>query len=73
MSTLDYKFWIRKYTKQRMLLRLLQLELAKDNLRAEGDRLGEEERREMLEMIEGLQAQIVRRKRDMLAAAERIG
>lgn len=56
-STLDYKWWARKYSKQRILLRLLQLELLKD--------LTPEERREIEEMVDGLRKQIERRKRDM--------
>jgi len=62
MSTLEYKWWARKYSKQVILRRTLRREL-------ENADLGADERREIEEMIEGLTAQIERRKRDMEAAS----
>jgi hypothetical protein len=62
MSTLEYKWWARKYSKQVILRRTLRRELERVDLNAD-------ERREIEEMIAGLTAQIERRKRDMEAAA----
>jgi hypothetical protein len=62
MSTLEYKWWARKYSKQVILRRTLRQELERVDLSAA-------ERREIEEMITGLTAQIERRKRDMEAAA----
>ena len=62
MSTLEYKWWARKYSKQVILRRTLRRELERVDL--SGD-----ERREIEEMISGLTAQIERRKRDMEAAS----
>jgi hypothetical protein len=62
MSTLEYKWWARKYSKQVILRRTLRQELERADLSAA-------ERREIEEMITGLTAQIERRKRDMEAAA----
>jgi hypothetical protein len=62
MSTLEYKWWARKYSKQVILRRTLRHELERVDL-------SEAERREIEEMISGLSAQIERRKRDMEAAS----
>lgn len=61
MSTLEYKWWARKYSKQVILRRTLRRELERVDLSTD-------ERREIEEMIAGLTAQIERRKRDMEAA-----
>jgi len=61
MSTLEYKWWARKYSKQVILRRTLRKELERVDLTGH-------ERREIEEMIEGLTAQLERRKRDMEAA-----
>ncbi|MCU1347675.1 MAG: hypothetical protein JWO56_705 [Acidobacteria bacterium] len=66
MSTLEYKWWARKYSKQVILRRTLRKELEHVDLTAD-------ERREIEEMIDGLTAQIERRKRDMEAAAAMAG
>lgn len=62
MSTLEYKWWARKYSKQVILRRTLRRELERVDLSSD-------ERREIEEMIAGLTAQIERRKRDMEAAS----
>ena len=66
MSTLEYKWWARKYSKQLILRRTLRHELEREDL-------ANEERREIEEMVSGLTAQIERRKRDMEAAAAQTG
>jgi hypothetical protein len=62
MSTLEYKWWARKYSKQLILRRTLRRELDRQDL-------ANEERREIEEMVAGLTAQIECRKRDMEAVA----
>ena len=66
MSTLEYKWWARKYSKQLILRRTLRRELEREDL-------ANEERREIEEMVAGLTSQIERRKRDMEAAAMQSG
>jgi hypothetical protein len=60
MSTLEYKWWARKYSKQIILRRTLRKELERTDLSTD-------ERREIEEMIAGLTTQLERRKRDMEA------
>ena len=58
MSTLEYKWWCRRYTKQLIVQRVLRQELKRADL-APADRL------EIEEMLAGLSNQIEKRKRDM--------
>lgn len=68
MSTLEYKWWCRKYTKQLILRRLLRREQKRDQTRKH---LTEDERREIAEMLAGLTTQIERRKQDIDAILNR--